>query len=132
MAKTKKQMIPEEKKELEKDEKTYSARYYTPVTDIYENEQEMVLLMDIPGVKKDKLEVSLEKGVLEVEGQIVFERYEELRPVHIEYNVGHFNRRFQVPDIIDKSNITASVEDGVLRLVLPKQKQALPKRIEIK
>lgn len=131
MAKTNKQMIPEEKKEVQKEEKTHSARYYTPVTDIYETEKDMVMFMDVPGVAKEKLSISLEKGILEVEGQIGFGAYEELKPVHVEYNVGHFNRRFQVPDMIDKTGITASVNDGVLKLVLPKQKQAMPKQIKI-
>jgi len=84
-----------EKKELvSKEEKTVPARYYVPNTDIYETEDGLTVVMEIPGVEKKDLDVHLENDVLRVEGRIDFGKYEGLEPLYTEYNVGHFARAF--------------------------------------
>jgi HSP20 family molecular chaperone IbpA len=124
----------QEKKELpSKEEKTVPARYYVPSTDIYETEDTLQLLMEIPGVEKKDVAINLENDVLRIEGQIDFAKYEGLEPVYAEYNVGHFARAFTLSaGKIDKEGITAELEDGVLKLTLKKAKAELPTRIAIK
>ena len=115
-----------EKKELEADkEKTVPGRFYVPSTDIYETEEALVVLMDVPGVGRESLEVNVEKDTLSVEGRIDSSKYENLEPVYSEYNVGHFSRSFS------SEGITATVADGVLTLTLPKAREAEPRRIEV-
>src|SRR5947209_15119072 len=94
------------KKELvSKEEKTVPARYYVPSTDIYETEDALTVVMEIPGVEKKDVEVHLENDVLRVEGRIDFGKYEGLEPLYTEYNVGHFARAFTLSNQIDQEQI---------------------------
>ncbi len=121
-----------EKKELEgKEEKTIPGKYYLPYTDIYETADALVVLMEMPGVEKQNIEIKLEKNQLSVEGHIDFERYQNYKPAYTEYNVGHFSRSFTVSSEIDKPNIDAKIADGVLTLRLPKAKEATPRKVEV-
>ena len=85
----------QEKKELPgKEEKTVPARYFVPPTDIYEVEDSLHILMEMPGVEKKDVRIDLENDTLRVEAQIDYAKYEGLEPVYSEYNVGHFARAF--------------------------------------
>jgi HSP20 family molecular chaperone IbpA len=122
----------QEKKELVSgEEQTVPSRFYVPYTDIYETDDALTVVMDMPGVSKGSLDVSVEKNVLSVEGKIDFSNYEGLEPVYTEYNVGHFARRFTLSSKIDQGKIAAEMSDGVLRLVLPKAKEAKTRKIKI-
>jgi HSP20 family protein len=122
----------QEKKELvTKDEKTIPTRYFVPTTDIYETDEALTVVMEVPGVDKEDIAVKLENDVLRVEGQINFSKYQEMEPVYSEYNVGHYARSFTLSDRIDQNEISAQLDNGVLTLTLKKVKQALPRRIAI-
>ena len=122
----------QQKKELaEKDETTIPARYYVPYTDIYEVEDALIVVMEMPGVQKANIEVQLENDVLSVEGRIGLSTYDEMQPVYTEYNIGHFTRKFTISSKIDQAKISAEVNDGVLTLRLPKAQQAKPRKIKI-
>jgi HSP20 family protein len=121
-----------EKQELaSKEEKTYPGRYYVPVTDVFETDEALTVVMEMPGVERKDVNVALENDVLRVEGRIDFTKYEGLEPVYTEYNVGHFARTFTLSNRIDQERIGAQLEDGVLTLTLPKAKEAQPRRIAI-
>lgn len=113
-------------------EKTVAGKYYVPLTDITETEKSLVVTMDMPGVKKENINVKLEDNILEVDGQIDFSPYNNLNPVYTEYNVGHYTRRFTVSNTIDTGKIDASLSDGVLTLTLPKSPEAQPRKIQVK
>ena len=122
----------QEKKELvSKEEKTVPARYYVPNTDIYETDEGLTLVMEVPGVEKKDIDVHLENDVLRVEGRIDFTKYEGLEPLYTEYSIGHFARAFTLSRKIDQQQISAQFEDGVLTLSLRKSKEAQPRRIAI-
>ena len=113
------------------EEATRSARYYVPSTDIHETDEALAISMEVPGVLKDGVEVTLEKDVLKVVGQVDSSNYEDLEPIYAEYEVGHFQRSFSLSNKIDQGAISARVENGVLQLVLPKTKEAAPRRISV-
>jgi HSP20 family protein len=122
----------QEKKELvSKEEKTVPARYYVPTTDIFETDDALTVVMEIPGVERQALEVNIENDVLRVDARIDFSKYEELEPLYTEYNVGHFTRSFTLSNNIDQQQISAQLDDGVLTLTLKKAKEAVPRRIAI-
>lgn len=122
----------QEKKELaDKEEHTVPARYYVPYTDIYETEDDLILVMEMPGVEKENLDISIEEDVLQIEGQIDFSKYAQMQPVYTEYNVGHYTRKFQLSKRIDQGKISATVVDGVLTLKLPRAEEAKPQKIKI-
>ncbi len=121
-----------EKKELvAKEEKTVPGRYYVPYTDIYETDEALTVVMEMPGVEKKDLGVALENDVLRVDGRIDFSKYEGMEPVYTEYNVGHYTRSFTLSSKIDREKISAQLDDGVLTLTLPKGRDALPRQIAI-
>ena len=122
----------QEKKELvPKGEKTVPARYYVPVTDIYEVDDALTVVMEVPGVDRRDVEVKLENDELRIEARIDFSKYEGMEPLYTEYNIGHFSRTFTLSHKIDQEKISASLDEGVLTLTLKKVQQAMPRRIEI-
>ena len=132
---TNKELNPQEEKNLTKqentEERTTAVRTFIPGTDIVENKDSLIVTMDMPGVKKDNINISLDKNVLEVEGVIDFEPYKNLKPVYTEYQVGNYARRFTVSSVIDTDKISAALADGVLTLTLPKVPEAQPRKIAI-
>ena len=121
-----------EKRELAaKEERTVPGRFYVPYTDVYETEEALTVVMEMPGVDRKDLEVELKDDVLRVEGRIDFAKYEGMEPVYTEYNVGHWTRSFALSDKVDRERIAAQLEDGVLTLTLPKTAEAQPRRIAI-
>jgi HSP20 family protein len=130
---TSQELAVQQKRELApKEEKTVPARYYVPNADVYETEEALTVVLEIPGVEKKDVSVRLESDVLRVEGQIDFSKYEGLEPVYSEYNVGHYARAFTLSDKIDQDGISAELGDGVLTLTLRKSKGALPRQIAIR
>jgi HSP20 family protein len=122
----------QEKKELvSKEEQTAPARYYVPTTDIFETDDALTVVMEVPGAEKRAVEVNIENGVLRVEARIDFAKYENLEPLYAEYNVGHFARSFTLSNKIDQQQISAELDDGVLTLTLKKAKDAAPRRIAV-
>ena len=87
--------------------------------------------MEVPGVEKGAVDISVENDVLKVEAKIDPAKYEGMDPLYTEYNVGHFARSFTLSNKIDQQQIGAQLENGVLTLTLKKAKEATPRRIAI-
>ncbi len=105
---------------------------FTPPVDIFETEKELTLLADMPGVKPDDLSIDLKADTLTLSGEIApFEEAEE-EDILIEYEIGRYHRQFTLPEVIDKDRIDAKLENGVLRLGLPKMEKAAPRQIMVK
>ena len=122
------------KRELEKtkEEATVPTRVFVPTADIYETESALTVVMEMPGVDKGNVDISVHDGTLKVEGRIEFSKYEGLQPVYTEYNIGHYARSFSLSSKIDQNKIGAEMKDGVLSLVLPKVEEAKPRTIQVK
>ena len=85
----------QEKKELvSRDEKTIPVRYFVPTTDIFETEDALTVIMEVPGVDKEAVDINVENDVLRVEAKIDPAKYQGMEPLYTEYNVGHFARSF--------------------------------------
>ena len=121
-----------EKQELaNKEEKTIPGRHFIPTADIFETDEALTVIMEMPGVEKKNVSIALENDLLHVEGQIDFSNYQGMDPVYTEYNIGHYARRFTLSGKVDRDNISAQLDDGVLTLTLPKVKEAMPRRISV-
>jgi len=122
----------QEKRELQKkDEPTIPVRMFVPTTDILEDEQSLTVVMEMPGVSKEAVDIHLQDRVLTVEGRIDFSKYEPLQPVYTEYNIGNFRRSFSLSNSIDQDRIRADMKDGVLMLTLPKAEEAKPRKVAV-
>lgn len=108
---------------------------WVPPVDIYEYADRFELYVDVPGVDPNKVELTLEGGVLTLSGQRhepnTHKHAEDAQYRRIERGVGHFYRRFVLPDSVDSDKVNAAGKDGVLRVVIPKQAKAVPRRIQI-
>jgi HSP20 family molecular chaperone IbpA len=131
MAPSQELAVREKRELMSKDEKTVPGRFYVPYSDIYETDEALTVLMEMPGVEREGVSIALENDVLRVEGKIDFSKYAEMEPVYTEFNVGHYTRSFALSGKIDRERIGAQLEDGVLVLTLPKAKEAQPRRIAI-
>ena len=126
------EMAVREKQELaNKEEKTIPGRYFVPPADIFETEEALTVIMEMPGVEKKNVSIALENDIVRVEGQIDFAQYQEMEPVYTEYNVGHYARGFTLSSKINRDNISAQLDDGVLTLTLPKVKESVPRQIAV-
>jgi HSP20 family protein len=123
----------QKKRELEKtEETTIPARVFLPTADIYETQDALTVILEMPGVEKSNVDVRVEDGILEVEGRLDLSKYQGLQPIYTEYNIGHYSRSFQLSSRIDQNKIGAELKDGVLSLTLPKVEEAKPRSIEVR
>ena len=122
----------QQKRELErKEETTIPARVFLPNADIYETQDALTVVLEMPGVEKGNVEIRVEDGVLNVQGRLDLSKYLGLQPLYTEYNVGHYARSFQLSSKIDQNKIAAELKDGVLSLTLPKVEEAKPRTIKV-
>ena len=113
-------------------EATIPARVFIPTADIYESQDALTVILEMPGVEKDNVDVRVEEGMLNIEGRLDLAKYQGLQPLYTEYNIGHYARSFRLSSKIDQSKISADLKDGVLSLTLPKAEQAKPRTIKVK
>lgn len=122
----------ESKKEIESQKEfTTPLKQYSPATDIIETDKELMIYMDMPGVSKERVEVKLEKNVLEISGKIDEKPYVNIKPLYSEYNIGNFSRKFELSNEIDQKKIEAKIDAGVLELILPKTPERQPQLITV-
>jgi HSP20 family protein len=107
-----------------------SARAFEPAIDVRTSESDVTFVCDVPGLKQEDLEVTLEGHVLTIKGTRRFEAREH-EQVMLGRAYGAFQRAFTIPDSLDGENLSASLQDGVLTVVLPKHARAKPRKIEI-
>jgi HSP20 family protein len=127
-----KELQTREKEELQASgETTRPGPVFVPPVDIFESESALTLLADMPGVTREGVTVDIDNAELTITGEVPAREGGSLRPLLEEYATGTFRRVFTLSERIDQERITASMDKGVLRLVLPKAERALRKRIEV-
>ena len=108
-------------------------RTHTPAMDVAENEHEFVAYVELPGVRKEDVKISFEKDVLTVEGvRKSFELPQEARVLLNEVSAQEFTRSIRIPAGIDAANISAELDNGILKIQLPKSQEARVRTIAIK
>ena len=128
-----KELKVREKQELAQPaEQTRPGLVFTPSVDIFETENEITLLADMPGVVPDNLSIDLRDDTLTLEGDITPVDDQKEETVYSEYSTGRYYRQFSLSEVIDQTKIDAQLQDGVLRLSLPKVEKATPRKITVK
>ena len=112
-------------------ERTRERKAFVPRVDIFEDNDAITIVADVPGVDAEALDISLEKEVLTINGYVEPVEPEDYSLAYAEYEEGDFVRRFTLSNKIDQEKIEASVKDGVLRLVLPKIGPAKARKIAV-
>ena len=111
-------------------ELTHEGVFFTPAVDIYETDNELVLVADMPGVDSDDLDIDLDDDTLSIVGRVKSAEHEG-DVLLSEYRMGNYFRNFSISDVVDRNAISASLNDGVLTLTLPKSPKAVPRKIPI-
>jgi HSP20 family protein len=123
----------QKKRELEnKEESTIPARVFLPAADIFEGENDLTVILEMPGVEKSDVDIHVKDGALNVDGRLDLTKYRGLQPLYTEYNIGHYSRSFHLSNRIDQNKIAAEMKDGVLTLKLPKAEEAKARTIQVK
>ena len=129
---TKQELQVQRKRELDKkEESTIPVRVFVPTADIYETQDALKVVLEMPGVEKGNVDVHVEDGVLNVEGRLDLTKYRGLQPLYTEYNIGHYSRSFRLSNKINQDKIGAELKEGVLSLTLPKVEEAKPRTIQV-
>jgi HSP20 family molecular chaperone IbpA len=113
-------------------ERTRDRPAFVPRADIYETDEAIYVVADMPGVDENSLDITLEKGVLSLNGTVEPETPEGYSLAYAEYRVGDYTRSFTLSNEIDQEAIEATLKDGVLRLTLHKLTEAQTRRIAVK
>jgi HSP20 family protein len=120
-----------EKKELKQEgEATREGPMFRPDVDIFERENALIMVADVPGSSNDDIELDLQENTLSLTAAVgaIDSKW---KPIYLEYEVGHYLRQFRIGQIVDMSKISAQVKDGVLTVTLPKIEKALPRKIQV-
>ena len=104
---------------------------FTPNVDIFETDKEIIMLADIPGVKAPDLTIDLRDDTLTFSGEVKPLNRPEEQDIMTEYQIGSYYRQFTLAEVIDQSKIDAALDNGVLRLALPKLEKAMPRQITV-
>jgi len=113
-------------------EQTRPGPVYTPAVDIFENDNTITVLADMPGVKAEDLKIDLRESVLTLSGHVTAPEAAKESVILREYPSGTFFRQFTLAETIDQAKIDAKLTDGVLRLELPKVDRAKPRQISLR
>ncbi len=112
-------------------EQTRPGVLFAPNVDIFETDQQITLLADLPGVTPQNLTIDLRDNILTVTGDVMPIENREEKDLLIEYETGRYYRQFTLSNLIDQNKIDAQLKDGVLRLTLPKVEKATPRTITV-
>ncbi len=120
-----------DKTPAETPETTTGGRIYRPLADIVETDEGVTLMLEMPGVAPDDVDVTLEQRVLTIRGKVRTTSPEKLQLTYAEYGEGDFERSFTLSDDFDPEKIGASVSLGVLTVTLPRMAEAKPRKIAV-
>ena len=105
---------------------------FSPATDIYESEDAFHIYLDMPGIVKENVDIKFEKGVLSIQGESNLSKPEGKQCLLHEFDAGSYKRAFTVSEEVEEEEITATMKEGILHIVLPKSKKVRAKQIEVK
>ena len=124
-----------EKQEIvasENSERTRDCQCFIPRSDIFEMDDDIVVIVDVPGADEESIEITLEKNVLTINAYVAPDDFEGYSLAFGEYQVGDYQRSFRLSNEIDREKIEATIKEGVLRLSLPKAQEAKTRKIAVK
>jgi len=121
-----------ENKEVTTQENKAEVIALTPATDIFESKGGITLYIDLPGVNKKTLDIDVDKDILTIKGKIDLTTAENMKPTYVDVRANVFERRFTLGDELDSSQIEAKLDQGALKLSIPRLEKHQPKKINIK
>ena len=109
----KQELQVQQKRQVEKGQEAITpTRAFMPNADVFETEDALNVVLEMPGADRENINITVENGLLTVEGRINFGKYEGLQPLYSEYNIGPYRRSFQISSRVDQHKISAEMRDG--------------------
>ncbi|HEX2966295.1 MAG TPA: Hsp20/alpha crystallin family protein [Syntrophorhabdaceae bacterium] len=127
----KNQDIQKQDEKVERIERARAAKIFNPDVDIMERKDDIIVIADMPGIDESSVDVTLENNVLNIYGKVDWNAPENLKLLHSEYGIGDYQRVFTLSGEVDREKIEATVNNGVLRIVLPKAEAIKTKKIAV-
>ncbi|HEY6339244.1 MAG TPA: Hsp20/alpha crystallin family protein [Candidatus Sulfotelmatobacter sp.] len=114
-------------------EESLTTSSFSPAVDVYEDEHQVTLKIEVPGIDEKDIDVRVENNTLTVHGERKIEKEEkEENYRRVERHYGSFTRTFNLPTTVDSEKVSANYDKGVLKITLPKKAEAKPKQIKVK
>ena len=132
MANKETQLQKQETQDVKTAERTRWGKVFSPAIDIIETEHDLKLYADMPGVERESIDITVDQGILTIQGNVDVTPVEGYELEYQEYDIGDFQRTFTLTDTVDQDKIEANYKDGVLELSIPKTEKAKPKKISVK
>ncbi len=105
---------------------------WSPAVDIMENDDEIIIIAEVPGVSEETMDIQVAEGILTMKGEKKFPVEKQSDNYYrLERSYGRFNRSFAIPAAVDQTNVKASLKDGVLKILLKKKQDNSPKVIKV-
>jgi HSP20 family protein len=104
---------------------------WTPALDVYQNNDNVVAMIELPGMRKEEIDISLHDGMLTISGERKSEAKDGENAERTERFIGKFRRSITLPTRVDANKVSASYKDGILTVTLPKAEEAKPKQIQV-
>lgn len=113
-------------------EQTRPGLVFKPAVDIFETDREITVLADMPGVKTENVSIDLRDDILTLIGEVLPSEKSGEDGLLIEYETGTYYRQFTLSEVVNQEKIDANLNNGVLRLTLPKVEKAAPRKITVR
>lgn len=122
----------QETEKVERIERSRAAKIFNPDVDIVERKNDIMVIADMPGIDEASVDVTLENNVLSIYGKVDWDIPDKLKLIHGEYGIGDYQRVFTLSGEVNREKIEATVNNGVLKIVLPKAEVAKTKKIAVR
>ncbi len=132
MADKTKEIQKQEPEKVERIERSRAAKIFNPDVDIIERKEDIMVVADMPGVDEASVDITLENNVLSIYGKVDWNPPEKLKLLHGEYGIGDYQRVFTLSGEVNREKIEAAVNNGVLKIVLPKADAIKTKKIAVR
>lgn len=132
MADKTKDIQKQETDKVERIERSREARIFNPDVDIVERKNDIMVIADMPGIDEASVDITLENNVLSIYGKVDWDVPDKLKLLHGEYGIGDYQRVFTLSGDVNREKIEATVNNGVLKIILPKAEAAKTKKITVR
>ncbi len=122
----------QEVEKVERIERSRAAKIFNPDVDIIERKDDIMVIADMPGIDEKSVDITLENNVLSIYGQVDWDAPGNLKLLHGEYGIGDYQRVFTLSGEVNRDKIEATVNNGILKIILPKAEAARTKKIAVK
>lgn len=132
MADKTKEIEKQEMEKVERIERSRAAKIFNPDVDIIERKDHIMVVADMPGIDEASVDITLENNVLSIYGKVDWDVPDKLKLLHGEYGIGDYQRVFTLSGEVNREKIEATVNNGVLKVILPKAEAAKTKKIAVR